>query len=56
MAIKLLPADLQEAQNHLYLPGAFAVQPQWSLVRFLVLAEPCRSNIYAHCDDILALS
>ena len=56
MAIKLLPADLQEVQNHLYLGSTFAIQPQWSFVRFLVLAEPCRSDIYAWRDDILALS
>lgn len=50
MAVKLLPADLQAAQNHLYFRGAFAVQPQWSFVRFLVFAELCRSDIYARHD------
>lgn len=37
MATKWLAADLQAAQNYLYFRGAFAVQPQWSFVRFLAL-------------------
>lgn len=56
MAIKLLPANLQEAQNHLYFRGAFVAQPQWSFVRFLVLAEPCWSDSYAWRNGVLALS
>jgi len=50
--MSLLPADLQEAQNYLYVK----VQPQWSFVRFSRLAETRRSDVDAWCNRVLALS